>query len=68
MNGKRWAALGIAAALLFFSLIVNVTTSALFSNEESELLSDFFATSDESFVEEIMEEGSALYWLMTLAR
>ena len=60
MNGKRWAALGIAAALLFFSLIVNVTTSALFSNEESELLSDFFATSDESFVEEIMEEGSAL--------
>lgn len=60
MNGKRWAALGIAVALLFFSIIVNVTTSALFSNEESELLSDFFAMSDESFVEEIMEEGSGL--------
>ena len=60
MNGKRWAALGIAAALLFFSLIVNVTTSALFNDEESELLGDFFAMPDESFVEEIMEEGDGL--------
>ena len=60
MNGKRWAALGIAAALLFFSLIVNVATSALFSREESELFSDLFAASDEAFVEEVIEEGSGL--------
>lgn len=58
MNGKRWAALGIAAALLFFSLIVNIRTSALFTNEESELFSNLFASADEPFVEEVMEEGS----------
>lgn len=58
MNGKRWAALIIAAALLFFSLIVNITTSALFSEEETDLFNELFATADQSFMEEVVEEGS----------
>lgn len=61
MNGKRWAALIIAAALLFFSLIVNISTSALFSSEEeSDLFSGLLGTGNETFVEEVMEEGSGL--------
>ena len=45
MNGKRWAALGIAAALFFFSLITSLATSIFFSAEEG----GFFAGFSEVF-------------------
>ena len=60
MNGKRWAALGIAAALFFFSLITSVATSIFFSAEEGGFFSGFsevFEATGETFTEEIMEDG-----------
>lgn len=56
MNGKRWAALGIAAGLFLFSIIINVLSTFAFTNVETGL-SEFFAMSDEPFTEEVIEEG-----------
>jgi protease IV len=57
MNGKRWAALGIAAALLFFSIITSVLSTFAFRNAES-TFADMFP-GDEAFAEEIIEPGSS---------
>ena len=60
MNGKRWAALGIAVALFFFSLITSLASSLFFSTEEGGLFSGFseaFEGTGETFTEEIVEDG-----------
>ncbi|NMD70762.1 signal peptide peptidase SppA [Bacillus sp. DNRA2] len=56
MNGKRWAALGIAAGLFIFSIIINVLSTFAFTNVETGL-SEFFAMTDEPFTEEVIKEG-----------
>ncbi|MCM3599227.1 signal peptide peptidase SppA [Robertmurraya korlensis] len=58
MNGKRWAALGIAAVLLVFSWVTNALSSVAFSNIESSWTEVFSAT-EEPFIEEVIEEGNA---------
>ncbi|MFC0474155.1 signal peptide peptidase SppA [Robertmurraya beringensis] len=58
MNGKRWAALGIAVVLLVFSWVTNALSSMAFSNIESSWTEVFSAT-EEPFIEEIIEEGNA---------
>ncbi len=55
MNGKRWAALGIAAGLFFVSIAINFFSSLAFMDAEA-TLNDFFDT-DELFAEEIVKEG-----------
>lgn len=57
MNGKRWAALGIAVVLLVFSWVTNALSSMAFSNIESSWTEVFSAT-EEPFIEEIIEEGN----------
>ncbi|WP_318508005.1 signal peptide peptidase SppA [Bacillus sp. T3] len=56
MNGKRWAALGIAAGLFVFSIVINTLSSFAFTDVESGF-SDFFAAEDQPFMEEVIEEG-----------
>lgn len=58
MNGKRWAALGIAVVLLVFSWVTNALSSVAFSNIESSWTEVFSAT-EEPFIEEVIEEGNA---------
>ncbi|MGM9926710.1 MAG: signal peptide peptidase SppA [Bacillus sp. (in: firmicutes)] len=60
MNGKRWAALIIAAGLFFFSIITSIATSSIMSSEENEtsFLDGWLGMANESFVEEVIEEGS----------
>lgn len=55
MNGKRWAALGIAAVLFFVSVGINLLSSFAFMDAES-TISGFFAK-DELLSEEIVKEG-----------
>lgn len=57
MNGKRWAALGIAAVLLIGSMIINglsVLANANFGNLQNNA---FFE--EEPFVEQVVEEGTS---------
>ncbi len=56
MNGKRWAALGIAAGLFFVSVFINVLSSFAFSNVETGF-GDLLAAAEEPFTEEIIEDG-----------
>jgi protease IV len=56
MNGKRWAALGIAAGLFFVSVIINFLSSFAFKDFETSL-SDLFPMKDKTFLEEVIEEG-----------
>lgn len=58
MNGKRWAAIGIAVVLLVFSWVTNALSSVAFSNIESSWTEVFSAT-EEPFTEEVIEEGNA---------
>lgn len=58
MNGKRWAAIGIAVVLLVFSWVTNALSSVAFSNFESSWTEVFSAT-EEPFTEEVIEEGNA---------
>ncbi|MGM9955352.1 MAG: signal peptide peptidase SppA [Peribacillus sp.] len=53
MNGKRWAALGIAAVLFFVSIGVGLATT-LFATDTESVFEDFFA-SDSGFYEEVIE-------------
>ncbi|MBS2970017.1 signal peptide peptidase SppA [Metabacillus sp. KIGAM252] len=53
MNGKRWAALGIAVVLVVVSAIFNTVTT--FQSAANEM----FAMNDSEFDEEIIQEGSA---------
>ncbi len=57
MNGKRWAALGIAAGLFVFSVVLNFVSAFAFTDIESSV-TDLFA-SNEAFMEEVIEEGNA---------
>lgn len=56
MNGKRWAALGIAAALFFVSVFINVLSLFAFSNVETGF-GDLLAAAEEPFTEEIIDDG-----------
>lgn len=56
MNGKRWAALGIAAFVLFVSSIVNMASSFIFS-DFSKAFEEGLAV-NESFIEEVVESGN----------
>ncbi|MCM3704819.1 MULTISPECIES: signal peptide peptidase SppA [Cytobacillus] len=58
MNGKRWAALGIAAGLFVFSVVLNFVTAFAFTDIESSV-NELFAGGNEAFSEEIIEEGNA---------
>lgn len=59
MNGKRWAALGIAAALFFVSVVVNLLSAYAFKGIQTDV-TDFLATSDQPFTEEVVKEGNEL--------
>jgi protease IV len=58
MNGKRWAALGIAVVLLIVSIFINFLSSIAFTDVEDAFNS--FFDSDEIFNEEIVREGNPL--------
>ncbi|MBM4762566.1 signal peptide peptidase SppA [Bacillus sp. B15-48] len=58
MNGKRWAALGIAAVLFAVSAFVNLLSSFAFSETES-IFSDFFGSKNDVVLEEVIEDGDA---------
>ncbi|WP_349727828.1 signal peptide peptidase SppA [Peribacillus frigoritolerans] len=53
MNGKRWAALGIAAVLFFVSIAVGAATT-LFTADTENIIDELFA-SDSAFYEEVIE-------------
>jgi protease IV len=57
MNGKRWAALAIAAGLFIFSILINLLSSFAFEEMEGPF-GDMFAVSEEKFMEEVIEEGN----------
>ncbi|MBO0960076.1 signal peptide peptidase SppA [Neobacillus sp. MM2021_6] len=59
MNGKRWAALGIAAALFFVSIVINFLSAFAFKGIKTDF-SDFMATAEQPFTEEVVKEGSEL--------
>jgi protease IV len=56
MNGKRWAALGIAAGLFLFSTIINLLSTFAFEDMNS-TFENMFSSSEEGFVEEVIENG-----------
>ncbi|MCU6602393.1 signal peptide peptidase SppA [Peribacillus frigoritolerans] len=53
MNGKRWAALGIAAILFFVSIAVGAATT-LFTADTENIIDELFA-SESAFYEEVIE-------------
>lgn len=57
MNGKRWAALGIAAGLFFISVIVNMFSSMASTDFET-TMNDLFKMNDKSFTEEVIQKGN----------
>jgi protease IV len=56
MNGKRWAALGVALGLFFFSVVINTLSSFALTDVETSF-TDLFAASEEEFTAEVIEEG-----------
>jgi len=64
MNGKRWAALGIALALFFVSVVINFLSIFAKNGIESDF-SDFFAAG-QNYTEELMEEGNPLKKIVVL--
>jgi protease IV len=65
MNGKRWAALGIAAALFFVSVVINFLSSFAFKGIETDF-TDFMASADQPFTEEVVNEGNELKKIVIL--
>ncbi|MEW8970259.1 MAG: signal peptide peptidase SppA [Mesobacillus sp.] len=59
MNGKRWAALGIAVGLFIASIFINFLSTVAFSDAED--------VSEEMFAEEIIEEGDMLSKIAVLS-
>ncbi|WP_059171404.1 signal peptide peptidase SppA [Bacillus sp. FJAT-27445] len=57
MSGKRWAALGIAAGLFIISVVVNFLSAFAIKGVESDF-GEFFAATQKSYVEEVVEEGN----------
>lgn len=66
MNGKRWAALGIAAGLFIASTVINLLSTFAFSDAEN-AFEDMFSVSEEMFAEEIIEEGDMLSKIAVLS-
>jgi protease IV len=66
MNGKRWAALGIAVGLFIASTVINLLSTFAFSDAE-DAFTDLFAVSEEMFAEEIIEEGDMLSKIAVLS-
>ncbi|MFC5735246.1 signal peptide peptidase SppA [Cytobacillus gottheilii] len=57
MNGKRWAAIGIAVFLFGFSVV----SSLLFTFRDAESsLAEMFTSASDPFAEEVIEEGNAM--------
>lgn len=65
MNGKRWAALGIATALFIFSIVTNFLTGLAFKDFETSF-TDLFASSKAGFTEEIIDEGNQMKKIVVL--
>jgi protease IV len=65
VNGKRWAALAIAAGLFIFSIIINLLSSFAFTDFDKSF-GDMFEMSDEKFAEEVIEEGNDLKQIAVL--
>jgi protease IV len=59
MNGKRWAALGIAAALFFVSVVINFLSAFAFKGVETDL-SELLAATELPFTEEVVQEGNEM--------
>ncbi|MGG1677706.1 signal peptide peptidase SppA [Neobacillus sp. NRS-1170] len=64
MNGKRWAALGIAAVLFIGSVIINLLSSFAFKGIETDL--NDFMDSDKPYSEEVVQNGSELKKIVIL--
>lgn len=65
MNGKRWAALGIAAALFFVSIVINFLSAFAFKGIKTDI-TDFMAAAEQPFTEEVIDEGSELKKIVVL--
>ncbi|KAB2338840.1 signal peptide peptidase SppA [Cytobacillus depressus] len=65
MNGKRWAALGIAGALFIFSIVTSFLTGLAFKDFKTSF-TDMFATSSNGFAEEVVEEGNQMKKIVIL--
>lgn len=65
MNGKRWAALGIAAALFFISVVINFLSAFAFKGLETDI-TDFMAAAEQPFTEEVVNPGSELKKIVIL--
>ena len=59
MNGKRWAALGIAVALLIFSIVTNAF-SAFFSKDFQATMDGIMNPTSGTVMEEVIEEGNLM--------
>ena len=59
MNGKRWAALGIAVALLIFSIVTNAF-SAFFSKDFQATMDGIMNPTSGTVTEEVIEEGNLM--------
>jgi protease-4 len=65
MNGKRWAALGIAAALFFVSVVINFLSATAFKGIQTDF-TDFMASAEQPFTEEVVKEGNELKKIVIL--
>ena len=65
MNGKRWAALGIAAALFFVSVMINFLSAFAFKGIETDF-GELLAAAELPFTEEIIEEGNEMKKIVVL--
>lgn len=65
MNGKRWAALGIAAALFFISIVINFLSAFAFKGIETDV-TNFMGATDQPFTEEVVKDGSELKKIVIL--
>jgi protease IV len=59
MNGKRWVALGIAAALFFVSVMINFLSAFAFKGVETDI-SELLAATEIPFTEEVIQEGNEM--------
>ncbi|WP_077619080.1 signal peptide peptidase SppA [Bacillus sinesaloumensis] len=65
MNGKRWAALGIAAVIFLFSIFFNFATN-LASSNFSNLSDELLGASNQDFLENVVIEGKGTDKILVL--
>ncbi|SDM26893.1 signal peptide peptidase SppA [Bacillus sp. OK048] len=65
MNGKRWAALGIATALFFVSVMINFLSAFAFKGVETDFR-ELLAAAELPFTEEVIEEGNEMKKIVVL--